>query len=87
MPLALTVLSAALTDDGRSVLLVLSAPAAELPPVPCSRVFDAASTASLGGDNGGGAWCSASGRVLTARMAPSAATLQVGQGGGWGVSA
>ncbi|PNH03785.1 hypothetical protein TSOC_010116, partial [Tetrabaena socialis] len=74
-PRSLTLLSANIADDGRSVVVALSAAASPLALVACGSVFRAASAALLGGS---GALCSVEGAVLTATLTPSA-TLTAGQ--------
>ncbi|KAG2451458.1 hypothetical protein HYH02_004056 [Chlamydomonas schloesseri] len=69
-PLDLKVVTAALSDDGTSVTMTLSAAAAPLTRAPCSSIFDAASVTALGG---AAALCTASGSQLVAVLTPSAA--------------
>ncbi|KAG2423084.1 hypothetical protein HXX76_002311 [Chlamydomonas incerta] len=74
VPQTLSMTSAALSDDGRSIRVALSGFAAPLTQVPCTTVFDAASAALVGG---GSALCSTSGSTLTVQLTANA-TLKVG---------
>ncbi len=76
VPRVLSMTAAQLSDDGKSVTVTLGGYAAARELVSCSKIFDANSTAALGG---AGALCSVRDNVLTAKMTP-AATLTVGAG-------
>ncbi|GFR51061.1 hypothetical protein Agub_g13383 [Astrephomene gubernaculifera] len=69
-PKDLKPLSAKISDDGQSVVVTLNAYATKLSSVPCGRIFDAASSALLGGASA--AMCSTSDNTLTAKMGPTA---------------
>ncbi|KAG2423081.1 hypothetical protein HXX76_002308 [Chlamydomonas incerta] len=74
LPQTLSMTSAAISDDGRSIRVALSGFAAPLTQVPCTTVFDAASSALVGGAS---ALCSTSGSTLTVQLTANA-TLKVG---------
>ncbi|GFR45710.1 hypothetical protein Agub_g7119, partial [Astrephomene gubernaculifera] len=81
LPRALTLTGASISDDGRSVVVTLSARPAALTRVAVGSVFDAASAALLGG---GGALCSTttsttSGDAVLTVTLPANATIGAGQ--------
>ncbi|GIL86916.1 hypothetical protein Vretifemale_15113 [Volvox reticuliferus] len=71
-PMNLEVLSAILSDDGRSINITLNAPARTITPTSCNRIFEVNSLTMVGG---AAAVCQVEDTLLTVNLGPGATVL------------